>query len=88
MHIAVRYFARVREALGSGQSVSFSPDDAQAPSTVGELRLWLAAQSAGHAEALAPAQGLRAACNQTMCGPDQPLSDGAEVAFFPPVTGG
>jgi molybdopterin synthase sulfur carrier subunit len=28
------------------------------------------------------------ACNQVMCGADSPVADGAEVAFFPPVTGG
>jgi molybdopterin synthase sulfur carrier subunit len=28
------------------------------------------------------------ACNQQMCGADTALADGAEVAFFPPVTGG
>lgn len=88
MRINVRYFARVREALGPGQSLTFEPDDVNRPATVGELRLWLAAQSDAHAQALAPSQSLRAACNQVMCGADQPLSDGAEVAFFPPVTGG
>jgi molybdopterin synthase sulfur carrier subunit len=28
------------------------------------------------------------AYNQVMCGADTALADGAEVAFFPPVTGG
>lgn len=87
MKIDVRYFARVREALGPGQSLSFEAD-AVAPSTVGELRAWLSGQSAAHAQALAPSQAVRTACNQAMCGADQPLSEGAEVAFFPPVTGG
>jgi molybdopterin synthase sulfur carrier subunit len=55
---------------------------------VGALREWLCAQSLQHADALAPEQGLRAALDQAMCSPDDPLHDGAEVAFFPPVTGG
>jgi molybdopterin synthase sulfur carrier subunit len=28
------------------------------------------------------------ACNQHMAEPDTPISEGCEVAFFPPVTGG
>lgn len=88
MKIAVRYFARVRETLGSGEALSFAPGDPHTPATVGELRQWLAGRSPAHAEALAPDRVLRAACNQDMCGADQALSDGAEVAFFPPVTGG
>jgi molybdopterin synthase sulfur carrier subunit len=88
MKISVRYFARVRELLGPGQDVEWPEGSAEAPSTVGQLRLWLAAQSALHHDALAPSQGLRAACNQTMCQAEHALTDGAEVAFFPPVTGG
>jgi molybdopterin synthase sulfur carrier subunit len=86
MKISVRYFARVREKLGAGQELEF--DVASAPVSVGALREWLCAQSLQHADALAPEQGLRAALDQAMCSPDDPLHDGAEVAFFPPVTGG
>jgi molybdopterin synthase sulfur carrier subunit len=28
------------------------------------------------------------ACNQVMCQPETVVKEGAEVAFFPPVTGG
>ena len=86
MKISVRYFARVREKLGPGQDLQF--DDAHAPSSVGALLDWLVAQSPAHADALAPAQGVRAALDQAMCSPLDPLHEGAEVAFFPPVTGG
>jgi molybdopterin synthase sulfur carrier subunit len=65
-----------------------STDSPEGPRTVGELRTWLIARSERHAEALGLARGLRTAYNQTLCGPDQPLESGAEVAFFPPVTGG
>lgn len=88
MKIAVRYFASVRERLGAGQDVSWADGAADVPATVGDLRQWLIAQSPDHAEALALSKGLRAACNQTMCSAAEPLTDGAEVAFFPPVTGG
>ncbi|MDE1998134.1 MAG: MoaD/ThiS family protein [Burkholderiales bacterium] len=88
MKISVRYFASVRERLGAGQDLSW-PDGAEGvPATVGELRQWLIGQSEDHADALAMTKGLRSACNQTMCAPGEPLTDGAEVAFFPPVTGG
>jgi len=41
-----------------------------------------------HATVLDVARGLRMALDQTLCHADEPLHDGAEVAFFPPVTGG
>ena len=40
------------------------------------------------AEALAEHRALRVAVDQAMAAADAPLRDGAEVAFFPPVTGG
>ena len=86
MKIAVRYFARVREALGAGEELHF--EAGLAPATVGALHDWLAARSPAHAKALGHGQGLRAACNQQMCDDRQALADGDEVAFFPPVTGG
>ncbi|MGC4061638.1 MAG: MoaD/ThiS family protein [Aquabacterium sp.] len=87
MRIQVRYFASVREQLGAGEPVTL-PDADDAPCTVGQLRAWLAGQSPAHAAALDQTKGLRMAFNQTLCAPDQALADGAEVAFFPPVTGG
>lgn len=87
MRITVKYFARVREALGPGEDLEV-PEGQGAPATVGALREWLAERSRAHAAALGPQQALRAALDQAMCGPDEALSDGAEVAFFPPVTGG
>lgn len=86
MKIQVRYFASVREKLGASETVLL--DGAQAPCTVGELQDWLAEQSDAHSVALDEARGLRTALNQTLCAADEPLSDGDEVAFFPPVTGG
>ena len=86
MKIQVRYFASVREKLGAGETLQL--DGAQSPRTVGELQDWLTKQSQAHSLALDEARGLRTALNQTLCMPDEPLSDGDEVAFFPPVTGG
>lgn len=83
MKIDVRYFASVREALGAQESVEV-PEGA----TVGELRAQLVARGGRHAEVLAQGRALRVALNQTLCGEGEVLSPGAELAFFPPVTGG
>jgi molybdopterin synthase sulfur carrier subunit len=83
MKIHLRYFASVREVIGKGQ------ESVQTQAThVGELRKELMAISPQHAEALARHKAVRAALNQVACAEDAPLSDGDEVAFFPPVTGG
>jgi molybdopterin synthase sulfur carrier subunit len=83
MRIELRYFAALREALGTAESL-----DVAAGTTVGALRDLLVARSARHAEALARPRALRCALDQQLCGEDAPLREGAEVAFFPPVTGG
>ena len=85
MSLTIRYFASVREKLGSQESVELL---ALASPTVGALHDWLSQRSAEHAAALSPERGLRTACNQSLCDADQVLADGDEVAFFPPVTGG
>jgi molybdopterin synthase sulfur carrier subunit len=81
--IQVRYFASVREALGPGEAVPHVAGE-----TVAGLRARLSASSPRHAEALAPGRALRSALNQTLCEMDAVLADQAEVAFFPPITGG
>ena len=88
MRISVRYFAQVRECLGVGEELVWAADATDLPDSVGALRQWLIARSPAHAQALDLALPLRAACNQLMCSSAEPLSDGAEIAFFPPVTGG
>ncbi len=83
MKIGVRYFASLREALGSGETV-----DAAEGATVGQLRDALIARGAPHAHSLARGRAVRTALDQTLCDEAQPLHEGAELAFFPPVTGG
>ncbi len=81
--VQVRYFASIRETLGPGESVELA-----AGSTLGALRDALIARGGSHAEALARGRALRAALNQVMADESAAVPDGAEVAFFPPVTGG
>jgi molybdopterin synthase sulfur carrier subunit len=83
MRIQVRYFASLREALGAGEWVEAPPG-----STVGLLRDQLVARSERHAVALARGRAVRCALDKTMAEDAAPLHDGAELAFFPPVTGG
>ncbi|OEZ64069.1 MULTISPECIES: molybdopterin converting factor subunit 1 [unclassified Duganella] len=84
MAVTVKFFASVREALGASSETLELPAGV---GTVGDLRAHLAARGDAWQQALGnPA--LRMACNQVMCGADAALADGAEVAFFPPVTGG
>lgn len=85
MKVTVLYFARLREALGRDREVLELPADVR---TVAALRAWLIARGAPWAEAFTGIKRIRAAVDQQMAGDDAPLVDGAEVAFFPPVTGG
>ena len=82
-NIRLKYFASIREALGTG-SESLQTD---AP-TVAALRDALIARGGASAEVLARSRHVRVALNQTLCDESAALSEGCEVAFFPPVTGG
>ena len=85
MKVTLKFFAGVREQLGSAGETLDVPAGV---ATVGQLREHLAARGGEWAAALGGQRALRMACNQVMCGAQAPLADGAEVAFFPPVTGG
>jgi sulfur-carrier protein len=83
MNVNLRYFASLREALGQGESLAIP-----AGTSVGALRDLLIERGGAHAEALARGRAIRTALDQTLCDEAALLHDGAEVAFFPPVTGG
>jgi molybdopterin synthase sulfur carrier subunit len=82
-NVRVRYFASIREALGAGEQVALPPG-----ATVGLLRDRLIERSPAHAAALARGKALRCALDQALCDEQAVVAEGAEVAFFPPVTGG
>ena len=85
MNIQLRFFASVREALGTSQENLSLPAHV---TTIGDLREFLRERGGVWAEALAEGRALRMAYNQQMADAGTALSEGGEVAFFPPVTGG
>ena len=85
MKINLKFFAALREAVGTGQEQLDLPAHV---TTVGGVRALLQERGGAWAEALAPERAVRMAFNHVMCAPETALADGAEVAFFPPVTGG
>lgn len=83
MRVTVKYFASVRETVGQGSEVVQT-----SAATLAELRDELIARGGVHAQALARGKALRVAQNQVMSAESSAVQDGAELAFFPPVTGG
>ena len=83
MLVTIRYFASVREALGQGSEQLDTP-----AATLGELRDELIARGGVWADSLARGRAVRMALNQVMSEESAPLPVQAEVAIFPPVTGG
>lgn len=83
MRVTVKYFASIREAIGQGSEVRET-----AAATLAGLRDELLAASPAHADSLARGRSVRMALNQLMSDESAALSEGCEVAFFPPVTGG
>jgi molybdopterin synthase sulfur carrier subunit len=83
MKLRVLYFARLRERFGvAEETLDF------AGTTAADLLAELQARGGVWAEELAAGRAFRVAVNQDIVALDAPLSDRAEVAIFPPVTGG
>lgn len=83
MKLRVLYFARLRERLGvAEESVDF------AGSSAADLVAQLRARGGIWAEELGAGRAFRVAVDQDLVALDAALHDGAEVAIFPPVTGG
>jgi len=83
MNVNLKYFASIREAIGQGgESLNTQA------TTLKALREELIARGGAYAGALAQGRAVRMALNQNLCDESAVLSEGCEVAFFPPVTGG
>ena len=83
--VTVIYFARLREALGTGSEQLALPGDVR---DLAGLRGLLSARGGAWASELAGSKPVRAAVNQDMAHGGTHIHDGDEIAFFPPVTGG
>jgi sulfur-carrier protein len=83
MKLRVQYFARLRERFGVAEEVVEF-----AGATAGELVAQLQSRGGVWAEELAGGRAFRVAVNQDIVALDAALPAQAEVAIFPPVTGG
>ena len=81
----ILYFAWVRETVGKSQEDLLMPEGVN---TVKDLLRWLKEQDAGYRKAFADNSMVRVAVNQEHVSSDCLISNGDEIAFFPPVTGG
>lgn len=83
MKVTVKYFASIREAIGTASELRNTT-----ATTLQVFRDELIALGGSYAECLARDKTVRLALNQIMVDEATDLTEGAEVAFFPPVTGG
>lgn len=84
MTIKVKFFSLIREAVETDElDLDFSSDI----STVVDLKRFLGERGEVWLEALSH-PNLIQAVNQRVVFQEETLSDGDEVAFFPPMTGG
>jgi molybdopterin synthase sulfur carrier subunit len=83
--VKVRYFAWVRERVGKAEE---EIDPPPAVATIGELVSWLARKGEGYAYAFENPKVIRAAIDKSHVRADARIAGAAEIAFFPPMTGG
>ena len=83
--LKILYFAWLKEKTGISEEDCALPKDV---SDVQGLISWLQHRGGGFDEAFNDPSIVRVAVNQEHVDLDCELSDGDEVAFFPPVTGG
>ena len=85
MKITIKFFASLRETLKTSEEQFDVPTSVK---TLTQLRHHLMSRGESWSEALAEGKAVRMALNHQMVEGDAALIDQAEVAFFPPVTGG
>jgi molybdopterin synthase sulfur carrier subunit len=81
----IRYFAWVRERVGKQE------EDVEIPAnvgTAGELMAWLSSRGEEYAHAFENPKVIRVAIDRTHVKPHAAIKGAAEIAFFPPMTGG
>ncbi len=80
-----RYFAWVRERIGLAEEEITPPGSVE---TVADLIAWQQERGENYAAAFANAATIRTALDRQHVKPGAKIADAAEVAFFPPMTGG
>jgi sulfur-carrier protein len=83
--IKLLYFAWVRERIGKAEEEIEPPAGV---ATVGQLMAWLAGRGESYAYAFENQKVIRAAIDRTHVRADARIEGAAEIAFFPPMTGG
>ncbi|GJD56432.1 molybdopterin converting factor subunit 1 [Methylobacterium dankookense] len=79
------YFAWVRERVGRPEEMVAPPDEV---ATVADLVGWLRGRGEEYAYAFENPGVVRAAIDRVHAKPDASIRGAAEIAFFPPMTGG
>lgn len=79
------YFAWLKQKIGTDAEEIALPDEVN---DVAGVIAWLKTRGDNYATALKDDAVVRVAVNQTYAKRKTPVSDGDEVALFPPVTGG
>ena len=82
--VQLRYFASLRETLGTGDEQLELPGDIN---DLTGLTRWLQNRDDTWKQALSDTR-LHVAINQQIVNTNAAVTDGDEVAWFPPVTGG
>ena len=80
MRVTVRFFALYRERAGTAEAEIDLPEGATAEDLLGRLRTIY--------PSLPSSNSVLIAVNSEYVGPADPLHEGDEVAFIPPVSGG
>jgi len=81
LHVNLRFFAVVRERIGESERTI----DLPAGSRVSDVLAYVEGQFSELAPLFRTSMVMR---NQEYVDPDEPLADGDEIAFIPPVSGG
>ncbi len=81
----LRYFALFRQRLGVAEEEVSLPPEVR---SVADLIAWQAGRGEAHAALFGGGQKVMVALDQRYAKPDEPLAGVAEIALFPPVTGG